>query len=184
MAVMTVQFAAEGRKTVKTLAGGHYFDSNLVDLIIPSSGGRSGLLKALLQAREGLLRHLRPALKNVGLTDQQWRVMSELVRVEEISASDLAAAACLRASSLSRIIKDLETRQLLVRRSHREDLRRTMVSATRRGHSIVESVLPVAEAIARDLADRFGDERVRTVHELSEALAVTLGGDQADDEAE
>jgi homoprotocatechuate degradation regulator HpaR len=181
---MTVQFAAKGRTNVKTLAAGTCVDASLVDLILPSAGGRAGLLKALLQAREGLLRQLRPALKNVGLTDQQWRVMSELVRVEEISASDLAAAACLRASSLSRIIKDLEARQLITRRSNRDDLRRTMISATRRGRSMVESVLPVAEAVARDLADRFGADRMRAVHDLSETLAVTLGGDQADDEAE
>jgi homoprotocatechuate degradation regulator HpaR len=138
----------------------------------------------LLQAREGLLRQLRPALKDIGLTDQQWRVMSELARIDEISASDLASAACLRASSLSRIIKDLEARQLLVRRSHRDDLRRTMISATRQGRTLVESVRPLAQTIARDLADRFGAERTVSVHDLSDALAITLGGNVGDDDGE
>ncbi|HUG60723.1 MAG TPA: MarR family transcriptional regulator [Methylomirabilota bacterium] len=155
-----------------------------MDLIVPIAGDQTGLLKALLQAREGLLKQLRPALKESGLTDQQWRVMSELVRVNEISASELAAAACLRASSLSRIIKDLETRQFLLRRSHRDDLRRTMISITRRGRTVVEGVLPVAEGIADDIAARFGSERLKSVHDLSDALAVTLGGNVADDETE
>jgi len=157
---------------------------NVLDLIVPMAGDRAGLLKALLQAREGLLKQLRPALKDSGLTDQQWRVMSELVRVNEISASELAAAACLRASSLSRIIKDLENRQFLLRRSHRDDLRRTMISITLRGRSVVEGVLPVAAGIADDIAARFGSERIETVHDLSDALAVTLGGNIPDDAAE
>jgi homoprotocatechuate degradation regulator HpaR len=157
---------------------------SVVELLVPTVTDRPGLLKSLLQAREGLLKQLRPALKDSGLTDQQWRVMSELARVDEISASELAAAACLRASSLSRIIKDLETRQLLVRRSHRDDLRRTMVSITRQGRTTVESIVPTAAAAAADISVRFGSGRVENLHELSAALATTLGGDVPDDEAE
>ncbi len=158
--------------------------SPVVELIVPVSAERPGLLKALLQAREGLLKQLRPALKEIGLTDQQWRVMSELVRVSEISASELAAAACLRASSLSRIIKDLEARQFLLRRSHREDLRKTMISITRRGRAAVESVIPTAAGVADDIAERYGSERILAVHDLSSALATTLGGNLLDDEAQ
>jgi homoprotocatechuate degradation regulator HpaR len=157
-------------------------DAGQADFIVPMVPNRPGLLKALLQAREGLLRQLRPALKGSGLTDQQWRVISELARVDEISASELAAAACLRASSLSRIIKDLETRDFLVRRSHREDLRRTMISITGRGRAVVNEVLPLANLVAVDIAGRFGNERIEAVHELSAALAVTLGGTSADDD--
>lgn len=159
-------------------------NERILDLIVPVGGHRPGLLKALLQAREGLLRQLRPALKDNGLTDQQWRVLSELARVSEISASDLAAAACLRASSLSRIIKDLETRQLLVRRSNRDDLRRTMVSITRRGRAVVDAVLPVAAAVAADIGARFGVDRVADVHDHSAALAQVLGGDVADEDSD
>lgn len=156
-------------------------EGGIVDLIVPLAPDHPGLLKALLQAREGLLRQLRPALKAAGLTDQQWRVLSELVRVPEISASDLAAAACLRASSLSRIIKDLETRQLLSRRAHRDDLRRTMVSITRRGRQVVEGVLPLADTVATDVAARFGADRILSVHDLSAALAETFGGPAEED---
>jgi homoprotocatechuate degradation regulator HpaR len=154
----------------------------IVELIVPMAADRPGLLKALLQAREGLLKQMRPALKVSGLTDQQWRVLSELVRVNEISASALAAAACLRASSLSRIIKDLEQREFLLRRSHRDDLRRTMISITQRGRAVVENVLPIASSIADDIAARFGSDRVETVHDLSEALADALGGNVQDED--
>lgn len=159
-------------------------DSPLVDLIVPLTPDRPGILKALLQAREGLLRQLRPALRDIGLTDQQWRVMSELVRVKEISASELAAAACLRASSLSRIIKDLESRQFLSRRSHREDLRKTMISITRRGRTAVDGLMPLAAQVADDIGERFGSDRIAAVHDLSASLATTLGGNLADEDAD
>ena len=57
-----------------------------------------------------------------------------------------------------------------------------MVSITKRGQSVVESLVPVATVIAEDIGRRFGTERAESVHELSDALALTLGGYKAGDE--
>ncbi len=128
------------------------------------------------------MRQLRPTLRTHGLTEQQWRVLGDLLVSDEIAASDLAAATCLRASSLSRIIKDLENRGYLSRRSQLEDLRRTMISITPRGRSLMLQIAPTAAAIYGDIADRFGRERLESLVDLSVDLVSALGGPVSSDE--
>lgn len=130
------------------------------------------------------MRQLRPTLRMHGLTEQQWRVLTELMSVEEIAASELAAATCLRASSLSRIIKDLESRGYLRRRSQLEDLRRTMISITGRGRSLMQLLVPVVEDIHNEIGNRFGNDRLESVIELSDDLVGAFGAPTGDDDGE
>ena len=122
------------------------------------------------------MKQLRPALRAHGFTEQQWRVLSELVPLDELAASDLAAATCLRASSLSRIIKDLESRDLISRRSQLEDLRRTMVSLTPRGMTTMQQLLPVMVQIYAEIGASYGTGRLHTLTDLATELVVALGG--------
>lgn len=144
------------------------------------------MTKSLLHAREAVMRQLRPSLRMHGLTEQQWRVLCDLTTVTEIAASELAAATCLRASSLSRIIKDLETRGLLSRRSQLEDLRRTLVSITPRGKTLLQQLAPVSNAVYADIGGRFGEERLGQLVGLADDLVGALGGPAAasDDDGE
>lgn len=147
-----------------------------VDILCPGPHAEPSLVKALLHGREAVMRQFRPTLRMHGLTEQQWRVLGELLTVDEIAASDLAAATCLRASSLSRIIKDLEHRDYLSRRSQLEDLRRTMISITGRGRGIMRQLDPVASTLGADIAGRYGSDRLASLLGLSIELASTLGG--------
>nr|WP_280514502.1 homoprotocatechuate degradation operon regulator HpaR [Chthonobacter albigriseus] len=131
---------------------------------------------ALLRAREAVMRQLRPALRSHGLTEQQWRVLCQLVASEQMAASELAAATCLRASSLSRIIKDLETRGYISRRAHMEDLRRTLVSITPRGRGTMNALAPTATSVYEDIAEKFGLERLENMIDLSVDLVTALIG--------
>jgi homoprotocatechuate degradation regulator HpaR len=146
----------------------------------------SGMTKSLLHAREAVMRQLRPSLRMHGLTEQQWRVLCDLTTVTEIAASELAAATCLRASSLSRIIKDLENRGLLSRRSQLEDLRRTLVSITPRGRGLLQQLAPTSAGIYADIAARFGAEKLSQLTGLADELVAAFGGPAAasDDDGE
>ena len=123
-------------------------------------------------------------MRRHGLTEQQWRVLTELMTVDEIAASDLAAATCLRASSLSRIIKDLENRGYLRRRSQLEDLRRTMISISPRGRSLMQLLAPVVEEIHTEIARRFGADRLDSMIGLSDDLVGAFGSPAGDDDGE
>src|SRR3954467_12736522 len=79
---------------------------------------------SLLRAREAVMRQFRPSLRDHGLTEQQWRILRALASVETIEVTELARVAFLLGPSLSRILRDLETRQLIERRTAEADLRR------------------------------------------------------------
>ena len=52
-------------------------------------------------------------LRDAGVTEQQWRVLRVLIDNTRIDVSALAAAALLRAPSLTRILRELEGRGLI-----------------------------------------------------------------------
>src|SRR5256714_1343514 len=71
---------------------------------------------SLLRAREAVMRQFRPSLRDYGLTEQQWRILRALTSVDTIEVTELAQVAFLLGPSLSRILRDLEARDLIERR--------------------------------------------------------------------
>src|SRR5207244_11195184 len=100
---------------------------------IPPSSGRQvpmrdfsrSLPMSLLRAREAVMRQFRPALREHGLTEQQWRILRALAAIDCMEVTDLARTAFLLGPSLSRILRDLETRGLIERRTAEADQRRS-----------------------------------------------------------
>jgi len=122
---------------------------------------------SLLRAREAVMRQFRPSLRNHGLTEQQWRILRALGAVDEIEVTELARVAFLLGPSLSRILRDLEARQLIERRTAKADLRRGVVSISARGLKLIEAVAPTSEAIYSAITKRYG---ARNLAELQEML--------------
>jgi DNA-binding MarR family transcriptional regulator len=81
----------------------------------------------------------------------------------------LARVAFLLGPSLSRILRDLEARQLIERRTAKADLRRAVVSITAKGLKLIEVVAPTSEAIYAEITGRFG---ARKLAELQDMLGV------------
>src|SRR5258707_7721164 len=102
---------------------------------------------SLLRAREAVMRQFRPSLRNHGLTEQQWRILRALAAVEAIEVTELARVAFLLGPSLSRILRDLEARHLIERRTPETDLRRGVVSISAKGLKLIEAVAPTSETI-------------------------------------
>src|SRR2546430_5045145 len=67
---------------------------------------------SLLRAREAVMRQFRPSLRNHGLTEQQWRILRAFTAEDEIQVTELARVAFLLGPSLSRILRELESRHL------------------------------------------------------------------------
>src|ERR1700736_6090602 len=124
---------------------------------------------SLLRAREAVMRQFRPSLRNHGLTEQQWRILRALTAVETIEVTELARTAFLLGPSLSRILRDLEARHLIERRTAKADLRRGVVSISPKGLKLIEAVAPNSEAIYAALTSRFG---ARKLAELQDMLGV------------
>ncbi len=138
---------------------------------------------SLLRAREAVMRQFRPSLRNHGLTEQQWRILRALTAVDAIEVTELARTAFLLGPSLSRILRDLEARQLIERRTAKADLRRAMVSISAKGLKLIEAVAPTSEAIYAEITGRFGARKLAELQEMLGMLERSLAAmDVAGDE--
>lgn len=131
---------------------------------------------ALLRTREAFMRHFRQPLRAVDLTEQQWRVLRALAAVPEIDATGLASATLLLAPSLTRILRDLEERQLILRRADPDDLRASLISLSPQGRALLDEAAQRAEPIYRTLVDRLGEERLETLMRLLKEVERDLAG--------
>ena len=139
---------------------------------------------SLLRAREAVMRQFRPSLRNHGLTEQQWRILRALSSVGEIEVTELARLAFLLGPSLSRILRDLEARQLIERKAAETDLRRAVVSISPKGLKLIEAVAPTSEAIYAAITKRFGARRLAELQEMLTALEGDLSDMASGDDAE
>jgi homoprotocatechuate degradation regulator HpaR len=141
---------------------------------VPMRDFSRSLPMALLRARESVMRHFRPSLRSHGLTEQQWRILRALASTGDIEVTELARLAYLLGPSLSRILRDLETRRLIERRVVKADLRRSIVSITREGLRLIEAVAPSSEAIYAEMTRRYGAGRLGELQEMLHRLESSL----------
>lgn len=129
---------------------------------------------ALLRTREAVMRLFRPGLRKHGVTEQQWRILRALAHSGPLEVTDLAQATFLLAPSLSRILPDLEKRQLINRRQVNTDLRRNAVSLEPKGLRLIGMHAPYSETMYAQIARRFGTERISQLLGLLEELESSL----------
>jgi homoprotocatechuate degradation regulator HpaR len=129
---------------------------------------------ALLRAREAVMRRFRASLRQHGITEQQWRVLRALSSAEQMEILALAEVTFLLPPSLSRILRDLDRRKLIVRRAAPDDLRRGLVSIAPRGVTLIERVGVESEGIYGEITAEFGAGNLRALHELLARLEQVL----------
>ena len=121
-------------------------------------GFSESLPMALLQAREAAMQLFRPLLAEHDLTEQQWRVLRSLASSPQpLEVGEIVDATFLLAPSLSRILKDLEARDLTSRAPVARDQRRAQISLTAAGYELVAAVAPQSETIY-EIESAFGDK--------------------------
>src|SRR5438128_7456350 len=120
---------------------------------------------SLLRAREAVMRHFRPSLRNHGLTEQQWRILRALA-AGPIEVTELARVAFLLGPSLSRILRDLEARHLIARKVAKADLRRGVVSISAKGLKLMEVIAPSSEEIYAAITRRYGARKLAELQDM------------------
>jgi homoprotocatechuate degradation regulator HpaR len=141
---------------------------------VPMREFSRSLPMSLLRAREAVMRHFRPSLRDHGLTEQQWRILRALTAIDAIEVTELARVAFLLGPSLSRILRDLEARQLIERRIAKADLRRGVVSISAKGMKLIEAVAPSSEAIYAAITRRYGARQLAELQDMLHALERSL----------
>jgi homoprotocatechuate degradation regulator HpaR len=153
-------------------------DAAVADRALPMRAFSKSLPMELLRAREAVMRRFRPALRTHGVTEQQWRILRAIAHAGPLEVSELAEATCLLAPSLSRILPDMEARQLISRKQADTDLRRSVISLERKGLRLIATHAPTAEEIYEEIAERFGAERLSQLFTLLGELEERLEEDE------
>jgi homoprotocatechuate degradation regulator HpaR len=143
---------------------------------VPMREFSRSLPMSLLRAREAVMRQFRPSLRRHNLTEQQWRILRALTSVETIEVTELARVAFLLGPSLSRMLRDLDARGLIDRRSAEADLRRGVVSISAKGLKLIEAVAPTSEAIYAAITKRYGARKLGELQAMLGALEDRLAG--------
>lgn len=120
---------------------------------------------ALLKAREAVMRKFMPALREHDLSAQQWRVLRALNEAQSRDASEIADECAILMPSLSRILRNLENRKLIRRKSCPEDQRRSLISITALGRSLVDRIAPISEQRYEEIANRFGKKNLTELYD-------------------
>ena len=150
---------------------------------VPMREFSRSLPMSLLRAREAVMRRFRPSLRRHGLTEQQWRILRALAAIETIEVTELARVAFLLGPSLSRILRDLEARRLIARKTAKADLRRGVVSISEKGLKLMEVIAPSSEEIYAAITRRYGARKLAELQDMLGALERSLAGLELADEA-
>jgi homoprotocatechuate degradation regulator HpaR len=151
---------------------------------VPMRDFSRSLPMSLLRAREAVMRKFRPSLRRHDLTEQQWRILRALAAIDAIEVTELAHTAFLLAPSLSRILRDLEARGLVERKTAETDLRRGLVSISDKGLRLMEVVAPSSEAIYAAITRRYGSKKLAALQDMLGALEASLAGMGPSEEAD
>jgi len=129
----------------------------------------------LMRAREAVMIRVRPVLRAHGVTEQQWRVLCTVRDLQETEITALAEQVFLLPPSLSRILRDLEMRGLIRRRSSTQDQRRALVSMAPEGEALIHRVEPALLEVRLEMRRLCGMERLRALADMLEAIEAALG---------
>ena len=98
------------------------------------------LPRLLLQARESVMAHTRPSLREHGLSDQQWRVLRVLGEHGTVETGRVAREAFILGPSLTGVLARMERDGLVRRERDPADQRRSVVEATTKGVKLVQKL--------------------------------------------
>ncbi len=130
----------------------------------------------VLGTKESIIAPMRPKLREYNITEPQWRVMRVINDRGATDATGLAEVGLLHAPSVTRILKDLEERKLVVREPDANDRRRTLVALSPEGREIVRVVSRQVVRIMREYSDRFGAQRLEKLVNEMKALSAAIKG--------
>jgi homoprotocatechuate degradation regulator HpaR len=128
------------------------------------------LPRLLLQARESLMAHTRPSLREHGLSDQQWRVLRVLGEYGTLETGRVAREATILGPSLTGVLARMERDGLVRRERDPADQRRTVVQATPKGLKMVGRLSTSVETHYQWLEQSLGKQKLAQLYALLDEL--------------
>jgi len=128
------------------------------------------LPRLLLQARESVMAHTRPSLREHGLSDQQWRVLRVLGEHGTVETGRVAREAYILGPSLTGVLARMERDGLVRRERDPADQRRTVVEATAKGQKLVEKLSRTIQSHYGWMEKSLGKQKLAQLYALLDEL--------------
>jgi len=138
----------------------------LINTPMPTSFTHRNLPRLLLQAREAVMAHTRPSLREHGLSDQQWRVLRVLGEHGKAETGRVAREAFILGPSLTGVLARMERDGLVRRERCPDDQRRTVVEATPKGLKLVERLSRTIESHYAWMEASLGKQQLAELYDL------------------
>ena len=154
---------------------------------MPATLRHRNLPHLLLRARETLMAHFRPLLGEFGLTEQQWRVLREIVEQGPLEPRQLCEACSISSPSIVGVLQRMEETGLITRERMAHDQRRVRVSLTPRSQKIAQRLIPMVEQRYQMLEESLGLRSIQEVYDALDALLARTpraDGTAADDQGD
>ena len=135
-----------------------------------TSFAHRNLPRLLLQAREAVMGHTRPSLREHALSDQQWRVLRVLGEQGAVETGRVAREAFILGPSLTGVLARMERDELITRSRDSEDQRITIVEATPRGRQLVRKLSTRIEAHYAWMEGALGKDKLSQIYDLLDEL--------------
>lgn len=130
------------------------------------------LVGLLIGAREAMMTSIRPILHEAGVTQAQWRVLRILFEHGPCDSARIARHALLHPPSVSRILKELDQRRLVVKQRGPGGTRRSLLLLSEEGRKLVVETSARMDPIYEFCTVRFGRKRLAALQK--ELAAFTL----------
>lgn len=130
---------------------------------------------ALLRARERVMGPIRGMLADVGVTEQQWRVLRVLHETGPMDPTRIAEQACLLLPSLTRILQKLDDKALIRRKPDKSDKRKQIVQISAGGAALIEANFDTSVALMEKVRDQMGPDRYEALLDLLNELDASNG---------
>jgi len=132
---------------------------------------QKNLPMVLLKARESVMAHFRPIMRDHDITEQQWRVIRALYGIDGLEATALAEKTMLLMPSLTRILKTLEEQKLVKRQSVQGDNRKKRICLAARGQDLHAKMAPLSEAEYKKIEDQIGAKKLAELYKILGSIA-------------
>lgn len=147
------------------------------------------LPRLLLEARESVMAHTRPSLRQHGLSDQQWRVLRVLgehaLQPGGVETGRVSKEAYLLGPSLTGVLNRMERDGLIERQRCPKDARRTVVRATTAGLAKVQALSQTIETHYSWMEQQLGKAQLMAMYDLlDKVIAMEVPGGRADETTE
>ena len=129
------------------------------------------LATACVRGRHAVVSHFTNFLAEIKMSEQQWRSIRTINDFEPIRLSVLCQRTCIHKVSMTRIVRALIQRGLVLSQPDLSDRRAQIITVTQEGKEFIRTVSPQADQITGAVVKKFGRANAKRLLDLLDQLS-------------